>query len=86
MKDYALQDFNSQIVIRFPDPCCDRESLAGESSSSQSPASRGREAPNPTPARSSGASLILFWVLWVLSNLLSVGLGMALSAFIGGGA
>ncbi len=40
----------------------------------------------PFELASSGVSLIPFWVLWVLSNLLSVGLGMALSAFIGGGA
>ena len=40
----------------------------------------------PFELASSGVCLIPFWVLWVLSNLLSVGLGMALSAFIGGGA
>ena len=38
------------------------------------------------PFPPAGVSLTPFWVLWFLSNLLSVGLGMALSAFIGGGA
>ena len=51
------------------------------------PVGSGREPGDPDrPFPPVGVSLTPFWVLWLLSNLLSVALGMVLLAAIQGGA